>query len=188
MVAARSLAAKAKVRSMTYLSSVESRAHVTHASTDKITKYYRTFLSVVAAICKILPCYLVRASRVSAIPRVHDARSDGVRPLVISCSSQNPSPLWSARRNPLFSLGLERERCGYRPRPLIFAYNGTTCVAWTCKLRRCVYCIGIGIMLLSISWGVPLIFNVKAMAASLWRGLIGRSRPIRTAPAGRVHR
>ena len=28
-----------------------------------------------------------------------------------------------------------------------------------------------------------MIFNVKAMAASLWRGLIGRSRPIRTAPA-----
>ena len=132
---------------MTYLSSVESRAHVTHASTDKITKYYRTFLSVVAAICKILPCYLVRASRASAIPRVHDARSDGVRPLVISCSSQNPSPLWSARRNPLFSLGLERERCGYRPRPLIFAYNGTTCVAWTCKLRWRVYCIGIMLLL-----------------------------------------
>ena len=29
----------------------------------------------------------------------------------------------------------------------------------------------------STLWGVPLIFNVKAMAASRWLGLIGRSRP-----------
>src|SRR5919109_4987506 len=29
----------------------------------------------------------------------------------------------------------------------------------------------------STSWGVPLIFNVKAMHAPLWLGLIGRSRP-----------
>jgi hypothetical protein len=36
----------------------------------------------------------------------------------------------------------------------------------------------------STLWGVPLIFNVKAMAASRWLGLIGRSRPTWTAPAG----
>jgi hypothetical protein len=35
----------------------------------------------------------------------------------------------------------------------------------------------------STLWGVPLIFNVKAMAASRWLGLIGRSRPTWTAPA-----
>src|SRR3954447_26239768 len=29
----------------------------------------------------------------------------------------------------------------------------------------------------STSWGVPLIFNVKAMHASRWLGLIGRSQP-----------
>src|SRR5262249_2054342 len=40
----------------------------------------------------------------------------------------------------------------------------------------------------STSWGVPLIFNVKAMHASLWLGLIRRSRPTWTAPAGRVRR
>src|SRR5215813_7660880 len=33
----------------------------------------------------------------------------------------------------------------------------------------------------STSWGVPLIFNVKAMDASRWLGLIGRSRPTWTA-------
>jgi hypothetical protein len=39
----------------------------------------------------------------------------------------------------------------------------------------------------STLWGVPLIFNVKAMAASRWLGLIGRSRPTWTALAGCVH-
>src|SRR6516165_6502953 len=33
----------------------------------------------------------------------------------------------------------------------------------------------------STSWSVPLIFNVKAMDASRWLGLIGRSRPTWTA-------
>src|SRR5215468_8430093 len=39
----------------------------------------------------------------------------------------------------------------------------------------------------STSWGVPLIFNVKAMRASRWLGLIGRSQPTRTAIV-RLHR
>src|SRR5262245_25706044 len=39
----------------------------------------------------------------------------------------------------------------------------------------------------STSWGVPLIFNMKAMAASRWLRLIGSSRPTWTAPAGCVH-
>src|SRR5262245_9424107 len=39
----------------------------------------------------------------------------------------------------------------------------------------------------STVWGVPLIFNVKAMDASLWLGLIGCSWPTWTAPAGCVH-
>src|SRR5262245_8586859 len=39
----------------------------------------------------------------------------------------------------------------------------------------------------STSWGVPLIFNVKAMAACLWLGLIGRNRQIWTVPSDRVH-
>jgi hypothetical protein len=38
----------------------------------------------------------------------------------------------------------------------------------------------------STSWGVPLTFNVKAVDASQWLGLIGRSLPIWTAPAGCV--
>src|SRR6516165_5500209 len=39
----------------------------------------------------------------------------------------------------------------------------------------------------STSWGVPLIFNMKAMAASRWLRLIGSSWPTWTAPAGCVH-
>src|SRR5215467_10221419 len=39
----------------------------------------------------------------------------------------------------------------------------------------------------STSWGVPLIFSMKAMAASRWLRLIGSSRPTWTAPAGCVH-
>src|SRR5215831_18241229 len=39
----------------------------------------------------------------------------------------------------------------------------------------------------STPWGVPLIFNMKAMAVSRWLRLIGSSRPTWTAPAGCVH-